>query len=610
MKNYSVKRNSLLAAALVVTFSIGGIMPAFGQDLVPVSNIGGGGSSVFVLRPSKAPKKFSGGTRTTRSKAQKAETAKKIKKQVDTLAKAEPRRVKSTVVTPDKVPTNMKTISKEQASKLFAGVGEYYIDRDDAENSINFFRESTTLDANNIKAREGLSEAFVVKANKLQASDQGTSAKAYFLEALKYDPKNAAAYVGLGSAYTDLDQVADAIVNYEKALAANPNLTEIYLPLGVLYYQKGEIAKADEMLTRAVADSAESAETLLLIGQIRGSQNRNDEALVALNRAKALDPNNAEAFYYTGDVLMRLGRLNDAIIEFQRASSLKPNYFEALRGAGQANFELKNYKDSVAAYQAATRAKNDNADTYAALGEANRMAGNYNDAESAYATAKDLMARMPDYNKDDQADIYSKIGFVIGQQCELNMRQAIACRWPAAIAAFQKAVDITGSPIDRANLGWAYYNQARVDINSRRPDAARPTLELAKSTLQMALTGNPKITDGVLQNLGGVQIDQGDFRGAIESLKPVVNHQPDWVFAKYALGTAYFKVDEFENAEPMFRAAADMDPTNVGYLASLGYTLIKLKRGGEVKKIVARLKKLDAGEALKLEQTAKFANVK
>jgi superkiller protein 3 len=607
----SIKRNAFISLALIFTFIFSAAMPFYGQDLVPVSSIGGA-SSVFVFRKAVAgaARRFTSTPHGVRTKSQRLETAKKIKKQYDTLAKVEPRRPRSTVVTPDKVPQSVATMPKAQASKIFAGVGEYYIDQNDTDQSIDFFRESLTLDAKNAKAVGGLSEALAAKGNEYLFAEQTSKAKAFFLESIKYNPQNAVAYFGLGEVYTDLDQSDQAIVSYEKALAGDAKLTEIYLPLGILYYQKGEIAKADGILTKAQANSIENSESDVLLGAIRSSQNRMPEALDALNRAQQLDPKNAEAFYYKGDILLRQGHQADAITEFQKAVALRPNYFEPLRASGQAYLELKKYPEAVAAYKMATRFKNDNAETYAGLGEAYRLTGNYNDAESAYATAKDLTMRNPAFIKDDVADLFSKIGYSIGRQCELNMRKAIACRWPSAIDAFKKAVDLAGSPLDNANLGWAYYNAARVDINMRQPDKARPNLELAKTALQKALSGSPQIADGVMQNLGGVLIDLGDFTGAIQQLKPVVDREPDWTFSKYALGTAYFKSGDFNNAARMFNAALDSDRDNVNYLSSLGYSQLKLRNAKEVRKVVDRLKKVDPAEARKLEQQALIAGVK
>ncbi len=425
-----LKRNAFLSATLLSTFLFSAVVPTYAQDLVPTSSIGGG-SSVFVFRKAAAgtARRFTTAPKAVRTKAQRIETAKKIKTQYDTLAKAEPRRARSTVVTPDKVPPSVATMPKAQASKIFAGVGEYYIDQNETDQSINFFRESLTLDAKNTKAIGGLSEALAAKGNEYLFTDQTPKAKAFFLEAIKYNPQNAVAHFGLGEVYTDLNQSDQAIASYEKALAGDAKLTEIYLPLGILYFQKGEIAKADSILSKAQANSMASSESEVLLGAIRSSQNRMPEALDALNHAQQLDPKNAEAYYYKGDILLRQGDQTGALTEFQKAIELRPNYFEAFRASGQAYLELKKYPEAVTAYKTATRFKNDNAETYAGLGEAYRLTANYNDAESAYATAKDLMMRNPEFIKDDVADLYSKIGYSIAGFVPDRMRIP-ACRSP------------------------------------------------------------------------------------------------------------------------------------------------------------------------------------
>ena len=60
-----------------------------------------------------------------------------------TLAKANPRRSRSKTVDPNRLP-EIPTMQKEEASKMFAGVGEYYIDNNDLDNSVKFFREAVS----------------------------------------------------------------------------------------------------------------------------------------------------------------------------------------------------------------------------------------------------------------------------------------------------------------------------------------------------------------------------------------------------------------------------------------------------------------------------------
>ena len=103
-------------------------------------------------------------------------------------------------------------------------------------------------------------------------------------------------------------------------------------------------------------------------------------------------------------------------------------------------------------------------------------------------------------------------------------------------------------------------------------------------------------------------VDQGDFKGAVDALTKVVDKHPEWSSRRYALGTAYFKLGDFNNAANWFKKVTDAEPTFVPALASLGYAQIKLKKGGEVKKTIEKMKTLDPNEALKLERDMKAAN--
>lgn len=530
------------------------------QDLVPVSSVTGG-SSVFVFRSSSKPsRKYVAPTRTPRTKTQRLETAKKIKRQYDTLAKNAPRRVRSATVDPDNLPPAVKSMPKDQASRLFAGVGEYYIDKEEPDKSADFFREALNLDPNNIKAKEGLSDALAAKGNELILNDRSDQARAFFLESLKTNPKNAAAYFGLGQVFSDSDKDDEAIASYEKALENDAELTEIYLPLGILYFEKGEIAKADELLTKALTKSSESAETQLFLGVIRSSQNRNAEAIAAFDKAKALDPTSAEAFMYSGEALVRAEKYEQAAADYQKAVSLRSNYFEAWRGLGSAYVALADYPKAVEALKEAVKLKSDNPEVAVSLGDAYRLSGDYNQAYGSYDLATLFMSRGKDYSNDEQAEIYSKIGFVIGRQCELNIRAAMPCSWPAAIAALEKARELGGSnAADIANLGWAYYNAARIDQFDKKPDAARAKLELAKKNLQLAVDGKPAYIEGPLLNLGMVLTDLGDYNGAVEALKKAVEKEPKWLFALNELGIAYRKLDKYKEAAETFKTAFEKD---------------------------------------------------
>lgn len=571
---------------------------AFAQgDIVPVSDITGG-SSVFIWprgSSSAAPKRFVSRQKTRRAKEERIESAKRITKQYETLAKAAPRRTREKVIDPNdpRIP-KIATMPKEEASKLFTGVGEYYIDKNDSENAINFFREAVQLDGKNTIAPKGLSEALALKGNEVLVKDQVKAAKDLFDESLKYNPNNAVAFYGLAEVYSEQDLDEQSIENYEKALSYDKDLTEIYVPLGILYYQSGNIAKADELLTKAVAANANAAETQFFLGLVRYAQNNNSVALAAFQSATRLKPEYAEAWYYSGETLDRLGRSTEAAAAYQKALDLKPNYFEAALDLGSEYYKMQQWNDAITAYEKAIKLKNDNILAYINLGDAYRQAKNYEKAEANYNLAVSFFERQPAFDKTDKADTYNKIGYVIAQQCPINVSKFLPCRWNTATLSLEKAVALTNDNVDYANLGWAYYNAAKKDAADRKDADAKVKLEKARANLQKASGADSRYLNAPLVNLGMALNDMGDYKSAIDVLTRVVEREPKWVFAVDQLGQAYLGNRDYSKAIDSFNTVIKRDDKYAMGWFNLGRAQFANGNVGEAKKAYSQLRKLKA----------------
>ncbi len=580
---------------------------SLGQGIIPITSISGG-SSVFAFRSvARAVRRFIPTVKPARSKPQRLETVARLKKQYETQAKTKPKVNRAKVVVYNTTAVRTATgLPPEQGSKLFAGFGEYYLDRGEIEVAIERFQEAMNLDPKNIEARTGYSEALAAKGNDLLAKDQATTAKGIFLEAIKFDPNNVAANFGLAEVYAELGETGAAIAAYEKSLTADPKLTEIYLPLGILYYQTGEIAKADDLLTKALALTPNNAETQFFLGLVRSAQNRNEEALGGFQKAKTLDPTLADAFFYSGQTLVRLKLTADAIADYQKATELKPLYFDAWFELGEAFLELKRFDDAIIAYTKAKALQNNNWEVYAGLGEAYRETRKFVDAQANYNLAAVFYVGVKDHSKETLAGFYSKTGLVIGQQCDIDIQKNIPCNWRSVINALKKAADISTDPIDQVNLGWAYFRQGHESAEVKDMVTAKPILEMAKVELEKAVAAGPPASEFALQNLASVQIDLGEFKGAIDTLNKLIAIRPNETFSKYALGVAYNKNGDLANAEKWLRTAADAEPTNLSYLVGLADTLISRKNGKELQKIIDRIRPIDAALAANLEQRKKL----
>lgn len=606
LNDRSVISRSVIAAVMIAAISLSTV-GTFGQDLVPTSSLTGG-SSIFVFRKT-AVRQTRPPARAERSKTQQLASIAKVKRQYDTIARTAPKRDRETVVDPNKLPKNYRTLPAAQGSKLFAGVGEYYLDRNETDKAEEFFRDAVSLDESNSRARSGLADTLVRRGNDLLVNDKSSEARAFFAEALKLDPNNAGATYGLGEILVEEGKLDDAIASYERSLKIDKDLTEIFVPLGILYYQTGQIAKADDMLTKAIRVSPDSAETQFFFGLVRAVQGKDSEALAAFDATVKIDPQYADAYFNIGELRSRRSEFDAAIAAYKKALELKPSYFEALVGLAEAYFDKGDDTNAIEEFTKASKLKNDRWQVFAGLAESLRRARRYNEAAMNYILATVFLKRDPASPSDLIAEYYSKAGFSIGMQCEINMQQFRACDWATAVKHLESAVEISKSPYDYANLGWAYYNAARTDLNLNNAAAAKPKLDAAKTALERALAGDPAIADGVNQNLGAVLIDQGDFKGAVDALKKVADRQPTWIFSRYALGTAYFRLNDFDNAAKAFRSALAIDPRHVPSLMSLGFTEIRRKKGDEVRKIIEQLKTLSPSDAQRLDRDMKLARL-
>ncbi len=121
-----------------------------------------------------------------------------------------------------------------------------------------------------------------------------------FEDALRIDPENSQARVGLAQALTTV---------YRNRWDPEPAKV---------------LARADEAATRAVAAAPNYAQAHHVKAEVLGLSNRFDAALAAYDRAIALDPNHAAAYVGRARNLNVIGRAADALGPVEKAIRLSP----------------------------------------------------------------------------------------------------------------------------------------------------------------------------------------------------------------------------------------------------------------------------------------------
>ncbi len=595
------------------------------QDFIISGDIAGSSSVFSFPKSRKSPKKYGDSNRSSRvkrTKVQRAATRNKIRNQYDKLDKVSARREKIEIIKPEDLIPRQDPV---KASLAMTGAAQYYFNDNQVEKSIEYYREAYKLDEKNDFARLGLSDSLTRKGDELMDGKDSPEriAETFYLEAIKLNPENSAAYAGLGEVYDELNESEKAIQNYEKALKIDSDLTDISAPLGILYYQTGKVDQADLYLKKALALEPNDSQTQYFLGLIRLSQDRYKEAETAFLKSIAADPEFAEAYYSLGSTYGAMNKEPDAIKAFLNAVRVNPKYVDAWFDLGAAYFNTGEYQKSIDAYLQTVKLKNDYVEAYINLADSYRQLaesepamrvkyGLYAQAISRYSLGLTLIKNNPKlsdvYTRDELGDIYSRYGYTAGEHNILSSAQGIIHNWDKSIDALTKAAEIKNEALDYANLGWAYYNSARIDLKPN-PDAARKKLLSAKTNLEKARSMNPNqvVLTAIQLNLGITSIDLGDYNVAIDNLKPVANSRSDWAFSNYSLGVAYFKGGDLNNAISQFKKAIEKDGTYVAALSGLGNAYLLKNDQKEVKKVIEQLKKIGTGNAINEANSLQFA---
>lgn len=89
-----------------------------------------------------------------------------------------------------------------------------------------------------------------------------SDAEKSYQEALKLNPKEARAYLGLGRLYAAQERVDDSVAAFKKAIELKPKMAEAYFNLGIIYVATGKKDAAQEQYHALQGLNADMAKRL------------------------------------------------------------------------------------------------------------------------------------------------------------------------------------------------------------------------------------------------------------------------------------------------------------------------------------------------------------
>jgi superkiller protein 3 len=167
----------------------------------------------------------------------------------------------------------------------------------------------------------------------IEKKDYAAAAESY-QDYLAKKPDDAGIHFQLGYAFTALQKVADAKIEYEKAIALDPNMAPAYLNLGLTLLDSDPGA-AIEPLEKAVELAPGKAEPKYFLGAAFERSGKPALAIEQYRAAETLDEKHFETRLALGRTMLKSDRPGDAESEFRAALALRPDSAPARLGVAQ-----------------------------------------------------------------------------------------------------------------------------------------------------------------------------------------------------------------------------------------------------------------------------------
>ncbi len=161
------------------------------------------------------------------------------------------------------------------------------------------------------------------------------------------EPKNALAWLRLGSAYLGLGRYNDTVNALRQAQRIDPNVAETWGKLGVAYVKLSRYNEAVEAYRHALSIDPQGVEIWGKLGAVYVRLNRYAEAVDACRQGLRLDPKRVSIWALLGNSYTRIKRYNDAVDAYRQALRIDSAFVNAWAGLAVTYHESGNQKAAL-----------------------------------------------------------------------------------------------------------------------------------------------------------------------------------------------------------------------------------------------------------------------
>ena len=391
-----------------------------------------------------------------------------------------------------------------------------------------------------------------------------------FESALKIDPHSAVTHTNLGNVYSAGHKWDLAEKEFQLTLREEPNNREANYNLGLLLLAARQPKLAISHFNRI---KPQDQQTLVNLSQAYFLSGDKEKGLQVAKSASELGKDEVKVHFTLGLLLASQKEYAAAIHEFETADAIQPGTPEILLDLGQTYLKSGDTARALEVLKRALKLQPDSAETLYLIGQA------YSD-ERKDMNALDALVKAHKLAPDNTN--------VIFLMARLSMKQAF---YADAIPLLEHGLKVAPKePKLLAALGECYFMTGKVEEAKQTFQAlieAQPTassyafmglwyrhegqFDEAKTYFERGLKSDPR-NAACLYNLGYIAVRQGLYAAGEKWLTEALQVQPDYDDAMLELANLKMHEKKFEEALPLLRKCAELEPDPAPVYYRLGET--------------------------------------
>jgi tetratricopeptide (TPR) repeat protein len=382
------------------------------------------------------------------------------------------------------------------------GLARLYLERDRHAEALPLLRRL-------VNEQPQFSEGSVLLAEAQEATGAPEAAIETLTALLDYQPQFFRGRVQLAELYDRQRQWTEAAAAWAAVQKLNARNTEVMARRATSLLNGGRPAEARDVLREALKLAANDVRLSFMMAQAQRDAGDLEGAEATARGLQAAHPNDVRTTYLLAQMLDARGRHQEIVdllkpeIARQRANKTKPGQIGLLLGAqGLALLQLKQYDAALAAYREAIAESPDDTAVMFQFGAALDRAGKRADAQKVF---RDLIGKDP-----LDANALNYLGYMLAEQ---------GTSLDEAITLIQRALKVDpNNPSYLDSLGWAYYQQGKLDLAD--PPLTTAANRLPKNSVIQDHLGDLRLKQN--RRADAVDAWQRALAGDLEGVEPAI----------------------------------------------------------------------------------------